>query len=77
VVVVSLGGTATVWFRLTAEGRQALRGHLAWLDQLEEAVSAGLGGAEQAGPIPGDGEPSPAETENAEGEARVRSIKRF
>jgi DNA-binding MarR family transcriptional regulator len=73
----AVGRRPRTWFRLTAEGRQALQGHLAWLAQLEEAVSAGLGGTEQAGPIPGDGEPSPAEAENAEGRARVRSIKRF
>ena len=73
----AVGRRPRTWFRLTAEGGQALQGHLAWLAQLEEAVSAGLGGAEQAGPVPGDGEPSPAETENAEGGARVRSIKRL
>ena len=28
------------WFRLTPEGRRATQGHLAWLAQLEEAVSA-------------------------------------
>jgi DNA-binding MarR family transcriptional regulator len=73
----AVGRRPRTWFRLTAEGRQALQGHLAWLAQLEEAASAGFGGAEQAGPIPGDGEPSPAETKNAEGGARVRSIKRL
>ena len=33
--------------RLTAEGRQAVQGHLAWLAQLEEAVSAGTGDSRQ------------------------------
>ena len=57
----AVGRRPRTWFRLTAEGGRALQGHLAWLAQLEEAVSAGLGGAEQAGPIPGHGEPSAAE----------------
>ena len=56
----AVGRRPRTWFRLTAEGGQALQGHLAWLAQLEEAVSAGLGGVRQAGPITGDGEPSPA-----------------
>ena len=42
------------WFRLTAEGRQALTDHLAWLAQLEEAVSASTRDAQQARPLPGD-----------------------
>ena len=36
----AVGRRPRTWFRLTAEGRQALEGHLAWLAQLEEAVSA-------------------------------------
>jgi len=36
----AVGRRPRTWFRLTAEGRQALKGHLAWLAQLEEAVSA-------------------------------------
>ena len=70
----AVGRRPRTWFRLTAAGRQALQGHLAWLAQLEEAVSAGVGGAEQSGPGPEDGEPAGSETENAAGEATVRSI---
>ena len=36
----AVGRRPRTWFRLTAQGRQALEGHLAWLAQLEEAVSA-------------------------------------
>ena len=36
----AIGRRPRTWFRLTAEGRQALEGHLAWLAQLEKAVSA-------------------------------------
>jgi DNA-binding MarR family transcriptional regulator len=36
----AVGRRPRTWFRLTAEGRQALEGHLAWLSELEEAVSA-------------------------------------
>jgi DNA-binding PadR family transcriptional regulator len=36
----AVGRRPRTWFRLTAEGRQALEDHLAWLAQLEEAVSA-------------------------------------
>jgi len=31
----AVGRRPRTWFRLTAEGRQALEGHLAWLAQLE------------------------------------------
>ena len=41
----AVGRRPRTWFRLTAEGRQALEGHLAWLAQLEKAVSAGAGEA--------------------------------
>ena len=41
-------------FRLTTEGRHALEGHLVWLAQLEEAVSAGTRDVQQARPLPGD-----------------------
>jgi DNA-binding MarR family transcriptional regulator len=37
----AVGRRPRTWFRLTAQGRQALEGHLAWLAQLEEVVSAG------------------------------------
>jgi winged helix DNA-binding protein len=50
----AVGRRPRTWFRLTAEGRQAVQGHLAWLAQLEEAVSAGTQDARQAGPLPGD-----------------------
>jgi DNA-binding PadR family transcriptional regulator len=36
----AVGRRPRTWFRLTAQGRRALEGHLAWLAQLEEAVSA-------------------------------------
>ena len=36
----AVGRRPRTWFRLTPQGRQALEGHLAWLAQLEETVSA-------------------------------------
>ena len=36
----AVGRRPRTWFRLTPEGRRATQGHLAWLAQLEEAVSA-------------------------------------
>jgi hypothetical protein len=36
----AVGRRPRTWFRLTAEGRQALEDHLAWLAQLKEAISA-------------------------------------
>jgi DNA-binding MarR family transcriptional regulator len=50
----AIGRRPRTWFRLTPEGRQALQGHLAWLAQLEEAVSARTRDAQQARPLPGD-----------------------
>jgi DNA-binding HxlR family transcriptional regulator len=50
----AVGRRPRTWFRLTAEGRQAVQGHLAWLAQLEEAVSASTRGVRQARPLPGD-----------------------
>jgi len=50
----AVGRRPRTWFRLTAEGRQAVEGHLAWLAQLEEAVSASTRDAQQARPLPGD-----------------------
>ena len=50
----AVGRRPRTWFRLTTPGRQAVAGHLAWLAQLEEAVSAGARDAQQAGPLPGD-----------------------
>jgi DNA-binding MarR family transcriptional regulator len=50
----AIGRRPRTWFRLTPEGRQAVDGHLAWLAQLEEAVSAGTRAARQTKPLPGD-----------------------
>jgi DNA-binding MarR family transcriptional regulator len=50
----AVGRRPRTWFRLTAQGRQALEGHLAWLAQLEEAFSASTQDALQAKPLPGD-----------------------
>ena len=50
----AVGRRPRTWFRLTEKGRQALEGHLAWLAQLEEAVSAGSQAAQQPAPLPGD-----------------------
>ena len=52
----AVGRRPRTWFRLTAEGRQAVRGHLAWLAQLEEAVSASTRDMPQARPLPADRE---------------------
>jgi DNA-binding MarR family transcriptional regulator len=50
----AIGRRPRTWFRLTAQGRQAVEGHLAWLAQLEEAVSAGVRDARQAESLPDD-----------------------
>ncbi len=50
----AIGRRPRTWFRLTAEGRQAVEGHLAGLAQLEGAVSASTRDAQQAGPLPSD-----------------------
>jgi DNA-binding MarR family transcriptional regulator len=50
----AVGRRPRTWFRLTEQGLRAVRGHLAWLAQLEAAVSAGTGDARQAGHLPGD-----------------------
>ena len=55
----AVGRRPRTWFRLTAEGRQAVQGHLAWLAQLEEAVSASTRDAQQARPLPGDRDQPP------------------
>jgi DNA-binding MarR family transcriptional regulator len=47
----AIGRRPRTWFRLTAAGRQAVQGHLAWLAQLEEAVSASSRDLQQAGPL--------------------------
>jgi DNA-binding MarR family transcriptional regulator len=49
----AVGRRPRTWFRLTAQGRQAVQGHLAWLAQLE-ALSASTRDAQQAGPLSGD-----------------------
>ena len=54
----AVGRRPRTWFRLTATGRQAVQGHLAWLAQLEETVSAGTGDAQQAGSLAEDGDQS-------------------
>jgi DNA-binding MarR family transcriptional regulator len=50
----AIGRRPRTWFRLTTEGRQAVAGHLAWLAQLEETVSASTRDAQQARPHPGE-----------------------
>jgi DNA-binding MarR family transcriptional regulator len=55
----SVGRRPRTWFRLTAEGRQAFQGHLAWLSQLEEAVAASAQQVRQASPDPDDLPASP------------------
>ena len=50
----AIGRRPRTWFRLTAAGRQAVEGHLAWLAQFEEAVSASTRDAQQASPLRGD-----------------------
>jgi DNA-binding MarR family transcriptional regulator len=50
----AVGRRPRTWFRLTAAGRQALEGHLAWLAELEASVSARARDARQAGPLPDD-----------------------
>jgi DNA-binding MarR family transcriptional regulator len=50
----AIGRRPRTWFRLTAQGRQAVEGHLAWLGQLEEAVSAATPDAQQASARTGD-----------------------
>jgi DNA-binding MarR family transcriptional regulator len=50
----AIGRRPRTWFRLTAQGRQAVQGHLAWLTQMEEAVAASTRDVQQASPHPGD-----------------------
>ncbi len=49
----AVGRRPRTWFRLTPEGRRAVQGHLAWLAQLEEALSVSPD-MQQARPRPGD-----------------------
>ncbi|HEX5290021.1 MAG TPA: transcriptional regulator [Streptosporangiaceae bacterium] len=53
----AVGRRPRTWFRLSAPGRQALEGHLAWLAQLEEAVSAGSRAPRPAEPRPDERDP--------------------
>ena len=48
----AVGRRPRTWFRLTAEGRQALQGHLAWLAQLEQAASQASAARSGRGPSP-------------------------
>jgi DNA-binding MarR family transcriptional regulator len=50
----AVGRRPRTWFRLTPQGREALAGHLAWLAQLEEAVSAAPRVVRETSPLPGD-----------------------
>ena len=50
----AIGRRPRTWFRLTAQGRQSVQGHLAWLAHLEEAFSASTPDARQAEPNPAD-----------------------
>ena len=50
----AVGRRPRTWFRLTAEGRHALEGHLAWLAQLEEEFSASTRDVRQARSLPGN-----------------------
>jgi DNA-binding MarR family transcriptional regulator len=50
----AIGRRPRTWFRLTGQGRQAVAGHLAWLGQLEEVLSARARDAQQASPLPED-----------------------
>ena len=50
----AVGRRPRTLFRLTTEGRQAVQGHLAWLAELEEAVSASTRDGQQAGLLPDD-----------------------
>ena len=43
----AVGRRPRTWFRLTAEGREAVQGHLSWLAQLEEEFSASSRDARQ------------------------------
>lgn len=50
----AIGRRPRTWFRLTAQGRQAVQGHLAWLAQLEESFSASTRDLAQATSLPAD-----------------------
>jgi DNA-binding MarR family transcriptional regulator len=50
----AIGRRPRTWFRLTAQGRQALEGHLAWLAQLEETVSASPRETQHPSPPPAE-----------------------
>ena len=50
----AVGRRPRTWFRLTPQGRQAVEGHLAWLAEMEEAVSASTRDVQQARSLAGD-----------------------
>jgi DNA-binding MarR family transcriptional regulator len=50
----AVGRRPRTWFRLTTRGRQAVQDHLAWLAQLEQAVSASTADPQPASSRPGD-----------------------
>jgi DNA-binding MarR family transcriptional regulator len=56
----AVGRRPRTWFRLTPAGRTAVQGHLAWLAQLEEAISASATATATAEP-----EPEPEDVEAA------------
>jgi len=47
----AVGRRPRTWFQLTPEGRRALEGHLAWLAQLEQTVSASARDLQRARPV--------------------------
>jgi DNA-binding MarR family transcriptional regulator len=50
----AVGRRPRTWFRLTPAGREAVQGHLAWLAQLEEAVSASARDLRHETLVPGE-----------------------
>jgi DNA-binding MarR family transcriptional regulator len=50
----AIGRRPRTWFRLTAQGRQAVQSHLAWLAQLEESFTASTRDLGQATSLPAD-----------------------
>ena len=50
----AIGRRPRTWFRLTTKGHQAVKGHLTWLTQLEQAFSANIADRQQARPLPPD-----------------------
>ena len=50
----AIGRRPRTWFRLTRKGRQAVKGHLTWLAQLEQTSSANIHNRQQATALPAD-----------------------